>query len=156
MNSLSPKVSISVGYIYLAISAVFLYYAGFFQESTVFNIGPPVNITGYVIETWPMYIFFLIFFSLHQGINSYVSATAYPYIVNEIQDRKCDKPLYSVVSSLTISSLFDSYSMLDMFFLISGTYSNFIFFLGIMFTNIVVKLWINYRYLTSKKVDEVV
>lgn len=152
-SSLSPKISLCTGYTYLILSGIILYKMGFFEESTVFSMGPPVNITGYIVETWGEYIFFMMFFSIHQGINSYISATTYPYILNDIQDRKCKEPLYSMVESLSISSLFDGYSMMDMFFLINGTYSNFLFFLGIMFTNIVVKLYINYKYIAAKGED---
>ena len=146
-----PVVSLSVGYVFLFITAIILYYLDFFKGSTIFAFGPPVNITGFIIDTWSVYIFFFFFFALHQSINSCISSIVYPYIINEIQNRKCREPLFNKPVSLLIAFLFYVYSMLDLFLLVSGSYSQISFILGMLVSNSLTTTIINWNHMNQKE-----
>lgn len=65
-HMISPFLSICVGYVYIAILAIFLYSVGFYENSTFFTWGPPVTFMGTTIHSKSTYYLLLFLFFIHE------------------------------------------------------------------------------------------
>lgn len=152
MSLLSIVLTLSFGYVYLIITGIILYYIGFFNESNIFNFGPPVNVAGYIVDTWSGFIVFFFFFFFHQAINSAISTIVYPYIITEIQNKKCTNTQFNKLTSISIAFFFYIYSQLDMFFLITGSTAQFTYIMGMILATTITTTCLNLYHLNSKEI----
>ena len=146
----SPLLSICGGYIYIAILSGILYSKGFYENSTFFSCGIPVDFMGTTVDDYPTYFTLLGLFFAHQLINNWVNDVTYPWIINSVQDPKSDSTGYSRSTSLLIVNMFALYSQLDVLFIISGVMSQLTFILVLMLANMISATIINWQYLKKK------
>lgn len=146
----SPAVSIAGGYVYIGCFAIFLYAQGFYEGSTLFTWGVPVTFMGKVVEDEFTYYLILLFLFVHQLINNWVNDVAYPWIINNVQNKESKTLLYSRGMTITVINLFDIYSELDMILLVSGMASQIGFFVTLLAANLVASTIINWQYVKMK------
>lgn len=151
----SPIYPLIAGYGFLIFGAIILYYLDFFIDNSFFRWGPPVTIMGHLVDDYTTFYVLMAIFCGHQAINSWNSKVVYPYIVNEIQDRKCLNPSYGIMTSLSIAFFFDNYSMLDMVFLINGSFVQVSFLIAIMITNSIITILVNYIHILKKEYGQI-
>ena len=146
----SPLLSICTGYIYIVALAVTMYYMKFYDGSTFFSWGTPVTFMGTKVTNQGTYYLLLLLFFGHQLINNWINDVTYPWIINCVQDPKCDNLLYSKRVSLLIVNMFALYSELDVILIISGVMSQISFFLMIILANLISTSIINWEYIRNK------
>ena len=146
----SPLISISCGYVYIAILATFFYYAGFYENSTFFTWGTPVKFMGETIHDEGTYYLILILFFIHQLINNWVNEVTYPWMLNCVQDPKSQSLVYSRKTSILIVNMFALYSELDVMLIIAGVMSQLAFFVVLILANLVAVSVINWQYVKNK------
>ena len=147
----SQTTSLTVGYIYMTGFGVFLYKQGFYDDSTIFTWGVPVVFMGKKIEDEYTYYTILLLLFVHQLLNSWLSDTVYPWIVNNVQNRECRVITYPKTVSLCMINLFDMYSQFDMILLIAGTASQIPFLLAVLAANLVTSTIVNLSYMREKE-----
>lgn len=148
--SLSPPIALASGYIFLLFGGILLYFLGFFVGNDFYRWGPPVNIMGQEVTSQLTFYMLLFLFFGHELINSWISEVVYPYIINEVQDRKAKEIRY-LKGAIYICLLFTVYSNLDLLIIVNGTYSQISFFLAIILSNALAVTYINYNYIRKKK-----
>lgn len=146
----SPAVSIAGGYIFICVFAGFLYQQGFYTDSTVFAWGVPVTFMGKVIDDKSTYYSILAFLFVHQLINNWVNDVAYPWIINNVQNKECLSLMYGRRTTVILINLFDVYSEFDMILLVSGMASQIGFFVALLSANIIASTVINWQYIKLK------
>ncbi len=146
----SPVVSIVGGYVYIGCFAIFLYTQGFYEESTLFTWGVPVTFMGKVVEDESTYYLILCFLFVHQLINNWVNDVAYPWVINNVQNKESKTLLYSRQTTILVINMFDIYSELDMILLVSGMASQIGFFMTLLAANLVASTAINWQYIKLK------
>jgi hypothetical protein len=147
----SPLLSICFGYLYILILVIILYFFNFYENSTFFSYGVPVQFMGKTITDPIIYYILLLLFFIHQIINNWINSVVYPWIINCIQDPKENNTVYSKKTSMLIINMFALYSELDMIVIISGVMSQIIFFVVIILANIITTSIINWEYIKKKK-----
>lgn len=150
----SPLLSICAGYVYIAILATFFYFSGFYNKSTFFSWGPPINFMGTKIVDDMTYYLLLFLFFLHQLINNWVNDVTYPWMLNCIQDPKSKHLVYSKGTSMLIVNMFALYSELDVVLIVSGIMSQLSFFGVLILANMVAVSFINWQYIKNKEEKE--
>lgn len=150
-RKISPIITMSIAYAYVAIIGFILYFTGFYEGNTFFNWGPPIVFFGKTIEKTSTFygLHILIFF--HQIINNCVNSIVYAWILNSVQDPKTSQIEYRKKVALLIINFFDIYSELDMVFIIGGFMSQISFVCTVMFANMITSTYINHRYLLLKE-----
>ena len=146
----SPLLSICVGYTYIFLLGINLYIMGFYNDSTFFKWGPPIDIMGKKIDDNITFYLLLTLFLVHQLINNWINDVTYPWIINCIQDPKTSNIHYSNKLSLIIVNMFALYSELDMLVIISGIMTQISFFIVIILANIISVTVINWQYIKYK------
>lgn len=150
-RKISPMLTMSIAYTYVAIIGLILYFTGFYEGNTFFNWGPPIVFFGKTIEKTSTFygLHVLIFF--HQIINNCVNSIVYAWILNSVQDPKTTRVEYRKKVALLLINFFDVYSELDMVFIIGGFMSQISFVCTVMLANIITSTYINNRYLSLKE-----
>jgi len=147
----SPLNSIVIGYVYIGFLGIFMFFSGFYQNSSFFSYGIPVTFMGTTIDDEHTYYTILVLFFVHQVINNLINDVTYPWIINCIQDPKCHDIVYSKRTSMIIVNLFALYSELDMILIISGVMSQITFFLMIICANMLSVTIVNWQYIKDKQ-----
>jgi len=148
---LSPKIALLVGYIYVVIISCLIGSSGFYSNNTFFNWGPPITFFNVnVHDQTTFYIIHLTIF-VHQIVNNWINSVVYPWILNDIQNRKNRDMLYSASTSLLLINLFDIYSELDVVFIIGGFSSQISFVITLICANLITSTHINYKHIKAKK-----
>ena len=150
----SPLVAMCGGYVYITFLAIFLYTAGFYQNSTFFRWGTPVTFMGHTINNNSTYYIILVLFFFHQLINNWINDVTYPWILNCVQDPKSKSLVYSKRITMLIINMFALYSELDVILIISGVMSQISFFIVIILANMVSTTLINWQYVKKHRSDE--
>jgi hypothetical protein len=88
---------------------------------------------------------------VHQIVNNWINSVVYPWILNDIQNRKNRDMLYSASTSLLLINLFDIYSELDVVFIIGGFSSQISFVITLICANLITSTHINYKHIKAKK-----
>ena len=153
--SLSPPVALGAGYAFLVGGSVVLALMGFFNQNAFLQTGPPVQVMGQQVEDWWTFSVLLVFMSVHQWINGWISDVVYPYLVNEVQNVHCKEERYGRVGSNAISTAFNVYSNLDLLFIVNASTTQWTFFVGIVLCNTLVKVWIVERYYQRRQALEI-
>ena len=117
-NIATPLSSLIYGYGYVVCLAIYMYYNGFYSNSTFFRFGTPVVFMGTTIHDEPTYYMILGVFFVHQLINNLINDVTYPWILNCIQDPKSRDIIYSKYTSIAIINMFAMYSEVDMILII--------------------------------------
>jgi hypothetical protein len=146
----SPILCICIGYIYVFILGISLYFMGFYKNSTFFQWGPPITMMSITITEQTTFYLLLILFLFHQLINNWINDVTYPWIINCIQDPKTLNIHYSHKTSLLIVNMFALYSEIDMLVLIAGITTQVSFLLVIILANIISVTIINWQYIKHK------
>lgn len=149
--SSSPLVVIIIAFIYVFIVGIILYSSGFYQESTFFNWGPPIQFFGHTIVSQKVFYSLHILIFLHQTVNNWVNSVVYPWIINSVQDPKSKNTGYSRVLSLVIINAFNIYSELDLVFIIVGFMSQISFVFTICLANAFTSTYINNNHIIQKE-----
>ena len=145
-----PLTSIICGYGYISILAIFFYFQQFYENSTFFTWGIPVQFMGTTINDNNTYYGILALLFLHQLINNWVNDVVYPWIITCVQDPKSKNIVYSKHTSMLIINMFALYSELDMILIISGCMSQLTFFVMIILANMISVSIINWQYIKTK------
>lgn len=146
----SPAISLATGYAYILGLSVVLYFFGFYDSSTFFTWGIPVNFMGITVTTYITYFTLLFLLFVHQLINNWINSSTYPWIINCVQDEKSTNLLYSKRTSLLLVNLFDLYSELDVILIVSGVVSQITFVLVLILANLISTSLINWQYIKNK------
>jgi hypothetical protein len=144
--TLSPPLALGTGYAFLVGGSVVLALMGFFNQNAFLHTGPPVQVMGQQVDDWWTFSVLLVFMSVHQWINGWISDVVYPYLVNEVQNVHCKEERYGRVASNAISTAFNVYSNLDLLFIVNASTAQWTFFVGIVLCNTLVKVWVVERY----------
>ena len=146
----SPLLSVSCGYLYIAGLSFFFYITGFYEKSTFFTWGVPVNFMGTTVNDTNTYYMLLCLFFVHQTINNWVNDVTYPWILNCIQDPKSNTLVYSKPLSMLIVNMFALYSELDVVLIVAGVMSQLPFFVMLICANMVSVSLVNWQYMKHK------
>lgn len=149
----SPHVAIGIAYTYVCVIIIVLYFTGFYENSTFFAWGPPFKFFNKNIESQTTFYLILSMIFGHQLINVMVNNTVYPWIINSIQDHKNTEMEYNRVISLLIINLFNTYSEIDVVFILIGFTSQISFVLIVILANVISSTLINDRYIRAKSVS---
>jgi hypothetical protein len=147
----SPLTSVLGGYTYVGFLAAFLYYNDFYNDSTLFTWGVPVTFMGKTVTDEKTYYLILLMLFIHQLINNWVNDVAYPFILNNVQNKSCNTFIYPKSVTILLINLFDIYSQVDMILLISGMSSQITFFAVLLLANLVASTLINLQYLNERE-----
>lgn len=147
----SPLASVVMGYIYVMIMGIILYFFDIYDNSSYFNWGPPLKIMNKTIEQNKTFYLLLILTFFHQLINNWVNEVTYPWIINCVQDPKNNNLQYTNNVSLLIVNMFSVYSEVDVLIIILGVMSQFSFFIVIIMANIISVTIINRYYIKNKR-----
>jgi hypothetical protein len=143
----------SAAYVYIVVIGIFLYSAGFYNDSNFFNWGPPIKLFGKeIVSQKGFYMIHLMIF-FHQLVNNWVNTVVYPWIINNIQDPKCRQLQYSTATSLLLINFFNLYSELDVMLILMGFTSQISFIVTVTLANIITSTYINYKYILNKRQD---
>lgn len=147
----SPLASVVMGYIYVMIMGISLYFLDVYDNSSYFNWGPPLKIMNKTIEKNETFYLLLVLTFFHQLINNWVNEVTYPWIINCVQDPKNNNLQYTNNVSLLIVNMFSVYSEVDVLIIILGVMSQFSFFIVIIMANIISVTIINRYYIKNKR-----
>ena len=147
----SPLTSIIMGYIYIIIMGIVLYFLNIYDNSLYFNWGPPLKIMNKTIDRVDTFYELLSLTFFHQLINNWINDVTYPWIINCVQDPKNHDLQYTDKVSLLIVNMFAVYSEIDILIIILGVMSQISFFVVIIVANIISVTIINRYYIKSKK-----
>jgi hypothetical protein len=148
----SPLISVCMGYVYMAIFAVFLYVSGLYSNSTFFRWGPPIDFMGTTVNDDKTYYLLLTFFFIHQLINNLVNNVTYPWIITCVQNPTSKTLVYSRTTSMIIVNMFALYSQLDVMLIIAGIMSQLSFFVVLTIANVLAVSVINWTYIRKHTV----
>ena len=148
---LSPKSALFGGYVYICIISVLIGVSGFYTNNTFFNWGPPITFFNVQVQDQTTFYIIHLTIFVHQLINNWINSVVYPWIINDIQDRKTKDMLYSTSTSLFLINLFDIYSELDVVFIIGGFSSQISFVITLICANLITSTHINYKHIKAKK-----
>lgn len=150
----SPLCAMGAAYVYIFIVIISFYFLGYYTGNNFFNWGPPITLFGKTVETQKdFYLLHLLIF-FHQILNNWVNNVVYPWMINDIQDRKNKKMIYGKRVSLLLTNLFAVYSEIDVMFIIVGFVSQISFFFTVSLANIITSTVINYRHIEEKREEE--
>lgn len=150
---ISPRGALTCGYLYLGIIGCILANLGLFADNSFFTWGPPLTFISHRVESQLSFYAILLMFFGHQLINEWVSAVVYPWVLNEIQDRKNRVLTYSPRMSLVILNFYTLYSQLDLIFIISSAVSQCSFMVALIAANFITTTVINRAYIEDKFVS---
>lgn len=148
--SVAPKNVLLAAYFYILCIGIFLYFSGFYINSTFFNWGVPVCFFGQQITSEKTFYTIIFILFIHQIINNYINSVVYPWIINSVQDPKNIFMEYSRFCTLVLINLFDIYSQIDTVIIISGFSSQISFVSVVVIANILTSTYINNQYITKK------
>ena len=148
----SPLASIIMGYIYVMIMGIILYFLEVYDNSSYFKWGPPFKIMNKTIDKNGTFYLLMVLTFFHQLINNWVNEVTYPWIINCVQDPKHHDLQYSNNVSLLIINMFSIYSEVDVLIIILGVMSQISFFVVIIMANIISVTIINRYYIKNKHV----
>lgn len=148
---ISPLLSISVAYIFLILTVISFYYLNFFNNNNYLKWGPPIKLWQFEIKDNFTFYWVLIIYFLNEVVNSFLSESLYPWIVNCIQDPKSRNTFYSQKISITIIIMYTLYSQLNLIFVINGSLSQISFFVSTALGSILTSTYINWNFIQRIK-----
>ena len=149
----NPWVALLFGYTVLGFFIVVMYILGFYSSSSFFRIGVPVTILNVTItEAWKFHLLLSTFF-LHQLSNTWVSEVVYPWIINNVQDRKVGVLDMNRFHALLLVNLNTIYSILDIVFIVTSV-SQISFLFVLVLSNVISVSIVNWSYLKEKETND--
>lgn len=146
----SPFYCLSIGYTYIILTSIILYYSNFFHHNSFFSWGPPLELFGNKITRNSTFYFLLGLFFIHQIISKWITNIINPWIINTVQNPKCTTTGFTNFKTLSIISLFSIYNQFNLLFIVTSATSQVSFFIAIILANIISSIIINLKYLQRK------
>jgi len=144
---LTPCFIVSIGYIYLFVISIFLYYIDFIHNNKFFRWGIPVTIFGKEITEWNTFYFVWFIILLNTAISTSFSEVVYAWMLNCIQDPKSIDTIYSKQTSIILIIAHTFYYTIHMLVFTNAIMTQFSFCLASFLGTIIVVIYTNWQYI---------
>jgi len=119
-------------------------------EGDYFRVGVPVTLFQYEVTSNTEFLYILVVFFFHQTSYTWITETLNPWLLNEVQDHKCQTIRYSKLTTLSVINIYQTYLTLNNILVLNIAFSQFTFLLVILLADLISNSTINLRYIWHK------
>eukprot|EP01087_Luapelamoeba_hula_P007775 TRINITY_DN1908_c0_g1_i3.p1 TRINITY_DN1908_c0_g1~~TRINITY_DN1908_c0_g1_i3.p1 ORF type:complete len:299 (+),score=67.55 TRINITY_DN1908_c0_g1_i3:635-1531(+) len=119
-------------------------------EGDYFRLGPPVLLFQYEVADKTDFYMILAVFFFHQVTYTWITETLNPWLLNEVQDQKCDTIRYSKPVTLWVINLYTAFLTLNNILVLNIAFSQASFLVVVLLADVVSTTLLNLSYIWHK------
>ena len=127
-----------------------------FTESTFFSFGPNTTVAffGMRVDTWPRWVFIIVYIVINQILQTYGLETITPWMINEIQNKKVKHMSMSPLMTQLVLGLWTIYLWSGRLFGLQVMISQIDFLICVLISDLFATALVTQMYIREKKANE--